>query len=80
MPVPKFVIAVGSCSITGGAFHGCYNIVGGIGDVIPVDVYVPGCPPRPEAIIDGVVQLLTKLRGTAAKKAPADVAPPGGSS
>jgi NADH-quinone oxidoreductase B subunit len=65
MPVPKFVIAVGSCSITGGAFHGCYNIVGDIGDVIPVDVYVPGCPPRPEAIIDGVVQLLTKLKASA---------------
>ena len=56
------MIAVGSCSITGGAFHGCYNIVGDIGDVIPVDVYVPGCPPRPEAIIDGVVQLLQKLK------------------
>ena len=84
MPVPKFVIAVGSCSITGGAFHGCYNIVGDIGDVIPGDVYVPGCPPRPEAIIDGVVQLLTKLKGTAAKKTPARKAaaggtPPGGS-
>jgi NADH-quinone oxidoreductase B subunit len=80
MPVPKFVIAVGSCSITGGAFHGCYNIVGDIGDVIPVDVYVPGCPPRPEAIIDGVVQLLTKLRGAAAAKTPAANASPGGAS
>lgn len=71
MPAPKFVIAVGSCSITGGAFHGCYNIVGDIGEVIPVDVYVPGCPPRPEAIIDGVVQLLKKLKpakAAAAKK------------
>jgi NADH-quinone oxidoreductase B subunit len=62
MPVPKFVIAVGSCSITGGAFHGCYNIIGDIGAVIPVDVYIPGCPPRPEAIIDGVVQLIQKLK------------------
>jgi NADH-quinone oxidoreductase B subunit len=62
MPSPKFVIAVGSCSISGGAFHGCYNIVGDVGDVIPVDVYIPGCPPRPEAIIDGVVQLLQKLK------------------
>ena len=68
MPSPKFVIAVGSCGITGGAFHGCYNILGGIGDVIPVDVYVPGCPPRPESIIDGVVQLITKLKNSA--KAP----------
>jgi NADH-quinone oxidoreductase B subunit len=62
MPAPKFVIAVGSCSITGGAFHGCYNIVGDIGEVIPVDVYIPGCPPRPEAIIDGVVRLIQKLK------------------
>jgi NADH-quinone oxidoreductase B subunit len=62
MPAPKFVIAMGSCGITGGVFHGCYNIVGGLGDVIPVDVYVPGCPPRPEAMIDGVVQLLQKLK------------------
>ncbi len=62
MPEPKFVIAVGSCCVSGGAFHGCYNIVGDIGEVIPVDVYIPGCPPRPESIIDGVVQLLTKLK------------------
>ncbi len=62
MPEPKFVVSVGSCSITGGAFQGCYNILGGIDDVIPVDVYVPGCPPRPEAIIYGVVQLLEKLK------------------
>jgi len=63
MPDPKFVIAVGSCGISGGVFHGCYNIVGGIDEVIPVDVYVPGCPPRPEAIIYGVAQLLEKLTG-----------------
>ena len=62
MPAPKFVVAVGSCGISGGVFHGCYNVVGNIGDVIPVDVYVPGCPPRPEAIIDGVVRLLEKLK------------------
>lgn len=62
MPDPKFVVAVGSCAITGGVFDGCYNVVGHIDEVIPVDIYVPGCPPRPEAIIDGVVKLLTKLR------------------
>jgi NADH-quinone oxidoreductase B subunit len=62
MPDPKFVIAVGSCGISSGVFHGCYNIVGSITEVIPVDVLVPGCPPRPEAIIDGVVQLLSKLK------------------
>lgn len=62
MPEPKFVIAVGSCAISGGAFQGCYNVVGHVDEVIPVDVYVPGCPPRPEAIIDGVVKLLGKLQ------------------
>jgi NADH-quinone oxidoreductase B subunit len=65
MPEPKFVIAVGSCAISGGAFQGCYNVVGQIDEVIPVDVYVPGCPPRPEAIIDGLVQLLKKIRDSA---------------
>ncbi len=62
MPEPKFVIAVGSCAISGGAFQGCYNVVGHIDKVIPVDIYVPGCPPRPEAIIDGVAKLLGKLQ------------------
>jgi len=62
MPEPKFVIAVGSCALSGGVYQGCYNIVGSIAEVIPVDVFVPGCPPRPEAIINGVVQLLESLK------------------
>lgn len=62
MPEPKFVVAVGSCALSGGAFRGCYNIMGGIDEVIPVDAYIPGCPPRPEAIIDGIIKLLTSLR------------------
>ena len=62
MPEPKFVMAVGSCGTSGGVFHGCYNIVGGIDEVLPVNVFVPGCPPRPEAIIDGIVQLLQSLK------------------
>ena len=61
MPEPKFVIAVGSCALSGGIFHNCYNCMGGIENIIPVDVFVPGCPPRPEALIDGVVKLLQKL-------------------
>jgi NADH-quinone oxidoreductase B subunit len=68
MPEPKFVIAVGSCAISGGAFQGCYNVVGHIDEVIPVDIYVPGCPPRPEAIIDGVAKLLGKLQAPAAAR------------
>lgn len=62
IPEPKFVVAVGSCALSGGAFQGCYNVVGHIDEVIPVDVYIPGCPPRPEAIIDGVVKLLQKIK------------------
>ena len=62
MPEPKFVVAVGSCGISGGVFQGCYNIVGHINEVLPVDAFIPGCPPRPEAIIDGIVKLLTHLQ------------------
>jgi NADH-quinone oxidoreductase B subunit len=62
MPDPKFVIAVGSCATSGGVFQGCYNVAGGIDKVIPVNAYVPGCPPRPEAIIDGIVKLLESLQ------------------
>lgn len=62
MPEPKFVVAVGSCALTGGVFQGCYNVCNGVDNVIPVDLYIPGCPPRPEAIIDGFVKLLTALK------------------
>ena len=62
MPDPKFVVAVGSCGIASGAFHGCYNVIGSIDEVIPVNAYIPGCPPRPEAIIDGVVKLVNSIR------------------
>jgi NADH-quinone oxidoreductase B subunit len=65
MPEPRYVIAIGSCALSGGVFQGCYNVVGHIDQVIPVDVYVPGCPPRPEAIIHGIVKLLTKLQSPA---------------
>lgn len=62
MPAPKFVISVGSCSISGGVFDGCYNVGGSVDEVIPVDVYIPGCPPRPEAVIDGIIKLLGHLK------------------
>ncbi|MBC8447993.1 MAG: NADH-quinone oxidoreductase subunit B family protein [Chloroflexi bacterium] len=58
MPEPKWVVAIGSCACSGGVFRGCYNVLGGIDQVIPVDMYVPGCPCKPEAIIDGLVKLL----------------------
>jgi len=70
MPEPKFVVAVGSCATSGGVFQGCYNCEGGIDQVIPVSAYVPGCPPRPEAIIDGIVKLLQSLQAPPAQPAP----------
>ncbi|NDV23022.1 NADH-quinone oxidoreductase subunit B family protein [Desulfovibrio sp. JC022] len=63
MPDPKGVIAIGACGLSGGIFRECYNVLGGIDKVIPVDVYVPGCPAKPEAIIDGVVTALAKFEG-----------------
>jgi len=63
MAQPKFVVAVGSCACSGGIFRGCYNVKGGIDEAIPVSVYIPGCPVRPEAIIDGVAKLLASLEG-----------------
>jgi len=62
MPSPKFVIAVGACAIDGGVFKGSYSVVGGVDKVVPVDMYVPGCPPRPEAILDAILKPLEKLR------------------
>ena len=59
MPAPKFVVAVGTCACSGGVFADCYNMLDGINSVIPVSAFIPGCPASPEAIIDGVVKLLT---------------------
>lgn len=61
MAEPKFVVAVGTCSCSGGVFKDCYNIKGGIDTTIPVSVYIPGCPASPKAIIDGVIKLLVSL-------------------
>jgi len=58
---PKFVVAVGACAMSGCVYRGAYNMLGGIDQVIPVNIYVPGCPARPDAIVDGVVKLLGKL-------------------
>jgi len=68
MPEPKMVIAVGTCACTGGVFHNCPNVLGGVDNVVPVDVYVPGCAARPEQIIDAVVLALKKLSGEAAEE------------
>lgn len=61
MPSPKVVVAVGICACNGGIFKECYNIIGGVDTTIPVDIYVPGCAARPEAIIDGVVKAVALL-------------------
>jgi NADH-quinone oxidoreductase B subunit len=65
MPEPKFVVSIGSgCGIDGGAMRNCYNVLDGVDKVIPVDMYIPGCPPKPAAILDGVVKLLAKLKAS----------------
>ncbi len=67
MPEPKAVVAIGICALSGNIFRDCYNVLGGVDTTIPVDVYVPGCAARPEAIIDGVVQALGVLDKKAAE-------------
>lgn len=62
MPSPKWVVAVGSCSNTGGVFNGSDTVLGGVDKLLPVDLYIPGCPCRPEAIIEGLVQLRERIK------------------
>lgn len=62
-PKPIVVIAIGGCACTGGMFRDSYNLDCPVGDYIPVDAYLPGCPPKPEAMISAVVKLVNKLKG-----------------
>ena len=62
MPEPKYVIAMGACAISGGPFKQGYNVLKGIDRYIPVDVHIPGCPPRPEALLHGLMQLQEIIR------------------
>ncbi|MCK4490809.1 MAG: NADH-quinone oxidoreductase subunit B [Anaerolineales bacterium] len=62
MPIPKWVIAMGDCASNGGVFNN-YAIIQGVDEVLPVDVYVAGCPPRPEALINGILLLYDKVQG-----------------
>jgi ech hydrogenase subunit C len=86
MAEPRAVVAVGSCAAHGGIFRGSPNVLGGVGEVVPVDVFVAGCPPPPWKILDGIIEALPRLAEVRATRAPAGgpgepslvVQPPGG--
>ncbi|MEZ0536916.1 NADH-quinone oxidoreductase subunit B family protein [Caldicellulosiruptoraceae bacterium PP1] len=68
MPSPKAVVAIGACACSGGIFKECYNTLGGADTTVPVDVYVPGCAPRPEAIMEGILKAANILEEKKASK------------
>jgi len=68
MAEPKYVVAVGTCATSGGVFAGSYSVLCGADKVVPVHMYIPGCPPKPEAILDGLVKLLNEIRSKEVKE------------
>ncbi len=70
MPEPRYVVAMGACAVSGGPFHNGYNVVKGVDTYIPVDIYIPGCPPRPESLLHGWIQLQRKIDGQNSKQVP----------
>ena len=69
MPDPKWVIAVGDCGRDGGCFAGSYAVAGGVAAVVPVDLHIPGCPPTPTALLQGLIALLSAANGQPARSA-----------
>src|SRR5215213_3166522 len=70
MPEPKYVVAMGACASAGGPFKEGYNVVSGIDKFLPVDIYVPGCPPPPQALLFGILQLHKKINGQTVRNVP----------
>ena len=70
MPEPKYVLSMGACATSGGPFKEGYNVVSGIDKFLPVDVYVPGCPPKPEALLHGLLKLFEKIEGQSVRNVP----------
>ncbi len=68
MPEPKYVVAMGACASSGGPFKEGYNVVAGIDKFLPVDVYIPGCPPTPQALIAGMIKLQEKIDKESSRK------------